>query len=153
MDILWLVIGVIIGLLIGWFFLAARCKKQLAERDAELSAARMELESARAQNAAGSNRAIPARSAQPLASGMASDEAGAFSPSGAAGSADDLTRIKGIGPVLKGKLNRLGITSFQQIADFTQADIDRIDVTLDFPGRIQRERWVEQAKAIVSGSG
>ena len=153
MNILWLVIGIIIGLLIAWFFMAARCKKKLAERDAELSAVRKELESAKAQNAAASNRAIPAPSAQPLASGTASNEARAFSPSGATGSADDLTKIKGIGPVLNGKLNALGINSFQQIADFTQADIDRIDATLDFPGRIERERWVAQAKAIVSGGG
>jgi predicted flap endonuclease-1-like 5' DNA nuclease len=63
--------------------------------------------------------------------------------------ADDLTRIKGIGPVLKDKLIGLGITSFRQIAEFTPADVDRVTEVLDFPGRIERERWVEQAREIV----
>ena len=59
---------------------------------------------------------------------------------------DDLTRIKGIGQVLQNKLRQLGITSFRQIADFTPADIERVNSVLDFPGRIERERWVEQAR-------
>jgi len=59
---------------------------------------------------------------------------------------DDLTRIKGIGLVLQNKLQNLGVTSFRQIADFTPADIERVNGVLDFPGRIERERWVEQAR-------
>jgi predicted flap endonuclease-1-like 5' DNA nuclease len=61
---------------------------------------------------------------------------------------DDLERIRGIGPVLRQRLNKLGITTFAQIAAFTEADLKRIDEVLDFPGRISRERWVEQAKAL-----
>lgn len=63
--------------------------------------------------------------------------------------ADDLTRIKGIGAVLEKKLIGIGITSFHQIADLTPADIDRLAGLLEFPGRIEREEWVAQAKAIV----
>jgi len=66
------------------------------------------------------------------------------------GPADDLTKIKGIGPVLKGKLAALGVTTFRQIADFTQADIERVNAELDFPGRIEREQWIEQARAMVN---
>ena len=65
---------------------------------------------------------------------------------------DDLTKIKGIGRVLEGKLHGLGVTTFRQIAEFSAADIDRINAVLDFPGRIEREQWVEQAKAFVDGS-
>ncbi|MGI9383650.1 MAG: hypothetical protein ACR2PO_10880 [Methyloligellaceae bacterium] len=61
---------------------------------------------------------------------------------------DDLIRIKGIGPVVRDKLTTMGITSFRQIADFTQADIDRLAGALNSRGRIKRERWVEQAKAL-----
>lgn len=50
--------------------------------------------------------------------------------------------------MLNKKLHKLGITSFQQIADFTPADIERVNEVLDFPGRIEREEWVEQARAI-----
>jgi small subunit ribosomal protein S2 len=63
---------------------------------------------------------------------------------------DDLTDINGIGPVIVGKLNAQGITSFQQIADFTPADVERIDGELNFKGRIDREEWVSQAKAKIS---
>lgn len=64
---------------------------------------------------------------------------------------DDLERIRGIGPVLKQRLNGLGITTFAQIATFTDAELARIDEVLDFKGRIAREGWVEQAKALRDG--
>ena len=73
----------------------------------------------------------------------ASSPASGGSPGGAA---DDLTKIKGIGQVLKGKLNQLGITTFKQIAEFTPADTERGNKVLDFPGRIEREKWIEQAR-------
>lgn len=62
---------------------------------------------------------------------------------------DDLTRISGVGPVLVGKLTALGITSFAQVAAFTEEDIERIDGELNFKGRITRDNWVEQAKAFL----
>ena len=64
--------------------------------------------------------------------------------------ADDLTTINGIGPVIAGKLTALGITTFQQVADFTADDVERIDGELNFKGRIEREDWINQAKALVS---
>ena len=64
----------------------------------------------------------------------------------ASGNADDLTRIKGVGPKLADLLASLGVHSFAQIADWTDADIDRIDAQLGrFEGRIRRDSWVEQA--------
>ena len=73
-----------------------------------------------------------------------------FAPVPAGSSEDDLTKIKGIGPVLRDKLHELGVTSFRQIADFTQADIERVNAVLAFPGRIERERWIEQARDMVT---
>jgi small subunit ribosomal protein S2 len=61
--------------------------------------------------------------------------------------ADDLTEINGIGPVIAGKLNALGVASFQQIAELSEADVERIDGELNFKGRIEREEWISQAKA------
>ena len=61
---------------------------------------------------------------------------------------DDLELISGIGPGLAAKMNEMGITNFSQIAAWTQADINLIDLRLTFPGRIVRENWVEQAKAL-----
>lgn len=97
----------------------------------------------------------PASAAGPTTdTGSAPDAGGAATPasepsptvSTPAASSDDLTKIKGIGPVLREKLNKLGINSFRQIADFTPDDIARVDAVLDFPGRIEREQWVEQAR-------
>lgn len=65
--------------------------------------------------------------------------------------ADDLSKISGVGPVIVGKLEGLGITTFQQIADFTAEDIARIDEELNFKGRIERDDWVKQAKEFLKG--
>lgn len=66
--------------------------------------------------------------------------------------ADDLTLIKGIGKVLARKLHELGITSFRQLAELSTADADRINVAIDFPGRVEREHWIEQARTLTGGS-
>ena len=62
--------------------------------------------------------------------------------------ADDLTLIKGIGKVIERRLRGLGITTYRQLAELSTADIQRINNALDFPGRIERERWVEQARSL-----
>ena len=65
--------------------------------------------------------------------------------------ADDLTKISGVGPVIVGKLNDMGITTFEQIAKLKKADIAEIDEKLNFKGRIEREEWVKQAKELAKG--
>jgi predicted flap endonuclease-1-like 5' DNA nuclease len=65
---------------------------------------------------------------------------------------DDLTRIRGIGPKLAQKLGSMGITRFSQLAGLSREEIARIDAAIDFPGRIARERWVEQAREL-AGAG
>ena len=70
----------------------------------------------------------------------------------AAGSVDDLTRIKGVGPKLRDLLASLGVTRFEQVASWSEADIDRIDAQLgQFEGRIRRDNWVDQAKLLAAG--
>ncbi len=64
---------------------------------------------------------------------------------------DDLKRIRGIGVLIEKKLKSLGVTSYEQVANWTRGDIDRISETLDFKGRIERENWVEQARILASG--
>lgn len=65
---------------------------------------------------------------------------------------DDLKRIKGVGPKLVTMLNEQGITTFAQIAAWTDADVQRVDATLGrFSGRIVRDQWVEQAKLLSAG--
>lgn len=69
-----------------------------------------------------------------------------------AGEADDLTRIKGLGPKLVDLLAELGVTQVAQVAAWSEADIDRIDSQLGrFEGRIRRDNWVEQARLLAAG--
>ncbi|GAB4014567.1 hypothetical protein GCM10028808_37410 [Spirosoma migulaei] len=65
----------------------------------------------------------------------------------AASEADDLKDIVGIGPFLERKLHSLGIYTFRQVANFTKEDIDKVNEIIEFfPGRIERDNWVEQSK-------
>ena len=64
------------------------------------------------------------------------------------GVADRLVRIKGIGPVNEQKLNEHGIFHIDQIASWTKADVAAAEAYLAFEGRIGREDWVGQAKAL-----
>ena len=62
---------------------------------------------------------------------------------------DDLKLIVGVGPVLERMLHQLGITTYRQIARWTERDIDEFDAKLpEFPGRIRRDAWVTQARAL-----
>jgi large subunit ribosomal protein L21 len=63
---------------------------------------------------------------------------------------DDLTKLSGVGPKLAEKLQAAGVTSFAQIAGWTEEDVAKMDETLSFKGRIEREGWVEQAKALAA---
>ena len=65
------------------------------------------------------------------------------------GAPDDLKLIVGVGPVLERMLQQLGITTYRQIARWTERDIDEFDAKLpEFPGRIRRDGWVTQARAL-----
>jgi predicted flap endonuclease-1-like 5' DNA nuclease len=62
---------------------------------------------------------------------------------------DDLKMIVGVGPVLERMLYQLGITTYRQIARWSERDIDEVDARLhEFPGRIRRDEWVTQARAL-----
>lgn len=69
-------------------------------------------------------------------------------PKPRARAADDLKRISGIGPKLEQVLNGKGIRRFADIAAWSEADVARFDDELGFGGRILRDDWVKQAKAL-----
>lgn len=66
------------------------------------------------------------------------------------GRADDLTKIKGIGAKLSTLLNELGIYHYSQIATWSDAEARWVDDFLAFKGRVAREDWVSQARALSS---
>ncbi|WP_299783258.1 50S ribosomal protein L21 [uncultured Roseobacter sp.] len=65
--------------------------------------------------------------------------------------ADDLKKLSGVGPALEKKLIEGGVTSFAQIAAWTEEDVAAMDEKLSFKGRIEREGWIEQAKELAKG--
>lgn len=69
------------------------------------------------------------------------------------GTPDDLKKIKGIGPKFEGDLNAKGIYYFRQIGAWKAADIKLVeaDALSRFPGRIKRDEWVKQGKALAKG--
>ncbi|MGV6802449.1 MAG: hypothetical protein ACWA5L_11055 [bacterium] len=67
------------------------------------------------------------------------------------GPADDLKKISGIGPKYEILLNELGIWYYDQIASWTPDEINWLDDRLEFPGRIKRDRWQEQARILGAG--
>lgn len=64
---------------------------------------------------------------------------------------DDLTQISGVGPVIVKKLHGEGVTTFAQIAEWTDADVEAIEEKLSFKGRVGREEWIKQAKELAKG--
>ena len=66
------------------------------------------------------------------------------------GQKDDLQQIKGIGPFIEKQLNELGIATFEQIAQLDENLIGHLTTAIQFfPGRIQKDQWVGQAKELV----
>ncbi len=64
---------------------------------------------------------------------------------------DDLKMISGIGPFIEERLHALDIYTFRQISNFTPGDIEKLNIALEyFSGRIERDKWVAQARELVN---
>ncbi len=100
--------------------------------------------SARAQSTPGPGKPETSK----VASAMAVAKSGPERLTKPQGKADDLKLISGVGPKLEGTLNKLGFWHFEQIARWTKKDIAIVDDELSFKGRIERDEWVKQAKAL-----
>ena len=71
-------------------------------------------------------------------------------PAPRGGRADDLRRIKGIGPKTEQALNDLGIYHFDQVAGWDAVHVDWLDGRVAIKGRIRREQWIEQAALLAT---
>ncbi len=96
--------------------------------------------------------ATAAATAPKAATAKAAARKAKAAPAAASGEGDDLTQLSGVGPALLKKLNAAGITTFAQIAAWTEADVAEFDEKLSFKGRIEREGWIAQAKELASKS-
>ena len=74
----------------------------------------------------------------------------AASKAGKAAAGGDLKKLSGVGPALEKKLVAAGVTSLEQVAAWTEADVTKIDEELSFKGRIEREGWIAQAKELTA---
>lgn len=64
---------------------------------------------------------------------------------------DDLKLISGVGPKIEGTLHELGIYTFAQVASWKKTECEWVDGYLNFKGRIERDDWIKQAKALAKG--
>jgi len=96
-------------------------------------------------------KATPKKAEAKKAAPKAEPKAEAAPAEAPAAASDDLKQLSGVGPALEKKLLAAGVTTFAQIAAWTEADIAEFDEKLSFKGRIEREGWVEQAKKLADG--
>jgi predicted flap endonuclease-1-like 5' DNA nuclease len=94
-------------------------------------------------------KAAPKPAAKPLAKPAAKPKASAKPK---VSIPDNLELLKGVGPKLNNLLKSLGVSSFEQVANWKASDIREIDAKLgNFAGRISRDNWVDQAKLLLKG--
>lgn len=149
--VLWLVLGLALGLGIGWYLFRGQHAEGSSEEPSQLERLRSERESLAAERDRLAKELEDCMAAQrsPQASGAAPSMATAGGMPARAN--DELRKIIGIGPENEKRLKAAGITSFAQIANWTDDDVHRMETILAFEGRIARERWIEQAKLLAAG--
>lgn len=134
----------------------ASCREALAKSSASGDASSAPPPASRAASGAGTGASAGESDEIPSVSRAAAAAAeaagmpdGAVAPAASGGGEpDDLQRIKGIGPKIEDKLRELGIERFEQIAGWTPENIEWINQHLKFKGRVEREEWIPQAKAL-----
>jgi predicted flap endonuclease-1-like 5' DNA nuclease len=91
-------------------------------------------------------------STSPSAAGEAARPAALDAPRDSG--ADDLKKIKGIGPKLEELCNELGFYHYDQIANWTPEEVAWVDDNLEgFKGRVTRDNWIEQARTLMAEKG
>ena len=158
--LIYLILAALIGFLLAWVLRGSRLGARIEELENELWRLRAEPpppSAPTAQPAVSAVIAAPAsaqasssRASAPAAPTPASTDATPVALAAPQGEADDLKRIKGIGPKIEGILHSLGIWHFHQIAAWTPDNVAWVNDQLSFKGRIEREEWIPQAKKLAS---
>lgn len=152
-----LLIAYLIGCVIGYFLRAKVFTSGKTASDAPAAAAKSAASSSASPVPA--DRMAKAAKTKPKTKAPAQAKTAAPAPAAKAalpkvlkaprdGKKDNLKLIKGVGPKIEEKLNNMGTYHFEQIAAWDRETIAKVDETLSFKGRIDRERWVPQAKAL-----
>lgn len=176
-----LLLAAILGIIVGWIIWGGRkeaaqaglsaadetaLRERLAQQEAEIARLSHEVEAKSAtveESAAQDMReeitappAAPEVEPEPELAVAEEQESGERQPQALEapqeGGADDLKKIKGIGPKLEQLCNGLGIYHFAQIAAWQSAEVAWMDSNLKgFKGRVSRDDWVSQAKTLAAG--
>lgn len=129
---------------------AARAAEAAALAEADAAAATKAEEKAQAKAEAASAVAEDVAAAPAPADSAGTRPEALDGPRG--GTADDLKRIKGVGPKMEQLCNSLGFYHFDQIAAWTPDEVQWVDQNLQgFKGRVSRDTWVDQARLLASG--
>ena len=104
--------------------------------------------------AASAAKALNEKAAQMRApsGGKAAGSRPATLPAPRGGAADDLAKIKGLGPKSVEKLHALGVFHYDQIAAWSDDNVKWIESSIGAAGRVTRSGWVEQAQALSGGA-
>jgi NADH-quinone oxidoreductase subunit E len=145
-TLLALILAVVVAVCLGFVLIKAFCAKDEA---AAVSEDMVRHTRAAPMAAPALKAAEPEAEPEPEATPEAAPEAPAAPE--VSGGADDLKKLKGVGPKIEEKLHAAGVTSFAQIAAWSADDIAKMDELLAFKGRIDRDGWVEQAKTLAAG--
>ena len=144
-----LVLAALLGLIAGWLFFGNKSAATAGGPDADS----LRLENTRLQARV---KALEAQSENPAVA--ATSAAGVIgkkptqldAPNN--GKADDLKRIKGVGPRMEQMCNMLGFWHYDQIANWSDEEVAWVDENLQgFKGRVTRDDWVAQAKVLAAG--
>ncbi|WP_340691414.1 hypothetical protein [Hyphomonas sp.] len=93
----------------------------------------------------------PPRDVDPINTARREDDEANLLVEAAFGEPDELERINGVGPMLCELLHEIGVFYFWQVAEWSPQDVDWVDDKLmHFKGRIQRDKWVDQAQSLAA---
>lgn len=151
---LWLLLPLLLGLLTAWWMRGSALDAEPAYVAPEPVRAVPQADPVPERQAFVSPEPVAAAPAASVAVPVAAAAAlTAIGIPAAIGSADDLLKIKGIGPKLNEVLNGLGVHRFDQIANWSAGDVDKVDDHLGaFKDRIGQEEWIPQAKLLAAGN-
>ncbi|MCE4224133.1 30S ribosomal protein S2 [Methylobacterium sp. C25] len=68
------------------------------------------------------------------------------------GAPDDLMKLTGVGPQIVQKLNDAGVWHYWQLAAMQAEDASKLDADLKLNGRIERDGWVAQSRALLEAA-
>jgi len=99
----------------------------------------------------GAKPSAKAKAAKPAKAAEAAPAAAAEPAAAATADHSNLSLIAGIGPTIEKKLRAAGVTDWETIAGWSEADVAKFDGELNLRGRITRDEWIEQAKELLAG--